>query len=150
MKNSAGVVLYRKREGKLEVLLVHPGGPFWAKKDWGAWSIPKGEAEAGEDLLERARREFKEETGLVVDGKFDRLTSVKQSNKMVHAWALEGDVDADSVVSNNCELEFPPRSGRRLTVPEVDKAAWFDMSTAREKIISGQRGLLDQLEERYG
>jgi len=145
-KISAGLVLHRRREGRLEVLLVHPGGPFWAKKDLGAWSIPKGEAAAGEDLLARARTELREETGWQTDGPFMPLTPVKQSGKIVHAWASPAEGDAATIVSNTFELEFPPRSGRRQTFPEVDRAGWFDLATAREKIVAGQRGLLDQLE----
>src|SRR6266851_4308449 len=129
-KISAGLLLYRVRQGATEAFLVHPGGPFWAKKDAGAWSIPKGEPAPGEDLLAVARREFQEETGL----------------KVVHAWAIEGDCDADAIRSNSFEMEWPPKSGRRQEFPEVDRAAWFDLATARVKITKGQLGLLDQLE----
>jgi len=145
-KVSAGVLLYRRREGRLEVLLVHPGGPFWAGKDRGAWSIPKGEVEPREDFLVRARQELLEETGLRAEGPFTPLAAAKQRGKVVHAWAAEGAGDASAIVSNTFQIEYPPRSGRLRTFPEVDKAAWFDLATAREKILDGQRDLLDQLE----
>jgi predicted NUDIX family NTP pyrophosphohydrolase len=145
-KTSAGLLLYRKRNGNLEVLLVHPGGPFWAKKDAGAWSIPKGEAESGEDLLERARKELHEETGFHTDGPFAPLQPIKQTNKVVHAWAAEGDGDTSQVVSNTFTIEYPPRSGRMKTFPEVDKAEWFDLPTAQEKILAAQLPLLHELE----
>lgn len=145
-KVSAGVLLYRRREGRLEVLLVHPGGPFWAKKDRGVWSIPKGEVEPGEDRLARALTELHEETGFSAEGPFTPLVPVKQPAKWVHAWAAQGDGDVSSIVSNTFEIEYPPRSGRLRTFPEVDRAGWFDLATAREKIIPGQRDLLDQLE----
>jgi len=146
-KISAGLLLYRVRQGKPEVFIVHPGGPFWAKKDAGAWSIPKGEPAAGEDLLAVATREFQEETGLDIDGRFRALSPVRQpSGKVVHAWAVEGDCDADAIRSNSFEMEWPPKSGRRQEFPEVDRAAWLDLATARVKIIKGQLGLLDQLE----
>jgi predicted NUDIX family NTP pyrophosphohydrolase len=147
-KQSAGILLYRRKRRKLEVLLVHPGGPFWAKRDLGAWSIPKGEVEKGEDLLARARQELKEETGFSCDGPFLALRPVQQSSKVVHAWAAQGDGDPDSIVSNTVTLEYPPRSGRFLTIPEVDKAGWFDLTTARQKLLPGQRDLVRQLEER--
>lgn len=145
-KVSAGVLLYRRREGRLEVLLVHPGGPFWVKKDRGVWSIPKGELEPGEDLLSRARQELHEETSFSAEGPFVPLVPVKQPGKLVHAWAAEGEGDASAIVSNTFQLEYPSRSGRIRTFPEVDRAGWFDLATAREKIITGQRDLLDQLE----
>jgi predicted NUDIX family NTP pyrophosphohydrolase len=145
-KISAGLLLYRRREAGIEVLLVHPGGPFWAKKDAGAWSIPKGEAAAGEDLLAAARREFHEETGLGVAGDFRALDPVRQAGgKHVHAWALEADCDADAIRSNTFEMEWPPSSGRTQAFPEVDRAAWLDLSTARVKLTKGQLPLLDQL-----
>ena len=146
-KISAGLLLYRVRQGAPEVFLVHPGGPFWAKKDAGAWSIPKGEASPGEDLLAAAQREFREETGLDIGGHFRALVPIRQSSgKLVHAWAVEGDCDADTIRSNTFEMEWPPRSGQRQEVPEVDRAAWLDLPTARVKILKGQLGLLDQLE----
>ncbi len=146
-KQSAGVLLYRFRQAAPEVLLVHPGGPFWVKKDAGAWSIPKGEAEPGEDLLARAQREFTEETGFTVVGDFRPLAPIRQSaGKIVHAWAVEGDCDAAAVKSNTFDLEWPPRSGRIQAFPEVDRAGWFALGVAREKINPAQRGLLDDLE----
>jgi predicted NUDIX family NTP pyrophosphohydrolase len=146
-KISAGLLLYRVRQGAPEVFLVHPGGPFWAKKDAGAWSIPKGEASPGEDLLAAAQREFREETGLDIGGHFRALVPIRQSSgKLVHAWAVEGDCDADAIRSKTFEMEWPPRSGQRQEVPEVDRAAWLDLPTARVKILKGQLGLLDQLE----
>ena len=145
-KRSAGLLLYRFRKDALQVLLVHPGGPFWAKKDTGAWSIPKGEAEAEEDLLQAAKREFEEETGSAVDGSFRVLVPVTQpSGKVVHAWAVEGNCDADAISSSTFSMEWPPRSGRLQDFPEVDRADWFDLATARRKISKGQIGLLDQL-----
>ena len=146
-KRSASLLLYRSRKDTLQVLLVHPGGPFWATKDIGAWSIPKGEAEAEEDLLEAARREFDEETGSAVDGTFRALVPVTQpSGKVVYAWAVEGDCDAGAISSGTFSIEWPPRSGRLQDFPEVDRADWFDLATARRKISKGQIGLLDQLE----
>jgi predicted NUDIX family NTP pyrophosphohydrolase len=143
--SSAGVLVYRRRT-RLEVLLVHPGGPFWAKKDAGAWSIPKGEFGEGEDPLTAARRELAEETGLVVDGELRPLGSVKQAGgKVVHAWALEGDLDADAIRSNTFSMEWPPRSGRMQQFPEVDRAAWFGIDEARVKLLKGQLPLLDAL-----
>lgn len=147
-KVSAGILLYRRREGRLEVFLVHPGGPFWAKKDAGAWSIPKGEAVPGDDLLACARREFAEETSTALAGEPAALTPVRQAGgKTVHAFVLEGDIDAERIESNSFELEWPPRSGRRQRFPEVDRAAWFDLATARGKLNQGQLGLLAQLEQ---
>ena len=146
-KQSAGLLLYRVRQGAPEVFLVHPGGPFWAKKDAGAWSIPKGEAAPGEDLLTRARREFTEETGFAIAGEFRPLAPVKQSGgKIVHAWAIEGDCDAAAIKSNSFDLEWPPRSGRVQAFPEVDRAQWFDLAVARDKINPAQRSLIDELE----
>jgi predicted NUDIX family NTP pyrophosphohydrolase len=143
--SSAGVLVYRRRS-RLEVLLVHPGGPFWAKKDDGAWSIPKGEFAEGEDPLTAARRELAEETGLVVDRELRPLGSVKQAGgKVVHAWALEGDLDASAIRSNTFSMEWPPRSGRMQQFPEVDRAAWFSIDEARVKLLKGQLPLLDVL-----
>ncbi len=144
-KASAGLLLYR-RCGELEVLLVHPGGPFWAKKDAGSWSVPKGELVEGEDPLQAARREFTEETGFTVDGDFRRLEPVKQSGgKVIHAWAIEADCDAAQARSNLFSLEWPPRSGRMQRFPEVDRAEWFSVDEARRRMIKGQVGLLEQL-----
>lgn len=147
-KQSAGVLLYRVRERRLEVFLVHPGGPFWAGKDVGAWSIPKGEAGPGEDLLTRAKLEFAEETGFAAPNALQALRPIKQAGgKVVHAWAAEGNVDAAALRSNSFTLEWPPRSGRQQIFPEVDRAAWFTLAEAREKINKGQIALLDQLEQ---
>jgi predicted NUDIX family NTP pyrophosphohydrolase len=138
--------MYRRRQGGLEVFLVHPGGPFWAKKDLGSWSIPKGEYPDSEDPLEAAKREFFEETGLVPQGRFTSLGQVKQpGGKIVTAWAFEGDADPAHLKSNTFEMEWPPRSGRGIEVPEVDRAGWFTMEAAREKILSGQRPFLNAL-----
>jgi len=146
-KTSAGILLYRFREGTLEVFLVHPGGPFWAKKDNGAWSIPKGEIEGQEDALTRARQEFLEETGFAVAGDFHPLSEIKQAGgKRVYAFAVAGDCDAASIASNSFTLEWPPRSGRLREFPEIDRAGWFDLAQARQKINQAQIGLLDQLQ----
>jgi predicted NUDIX family NTP pyrophosphohydrolase len=145
-KTSAGLLMFRRRGGEPEVLLVHPGGPFWAHKDDGAWSIPKGEVETGEGLLASARREFAEETGFRVEGPFIPLTPLRQpSGKMVHAWAFEGEADAGRLRSNVVSLEWPPKSGRRREFPEVDRAAWFSLGQAAQKILPGQRGFLLEL-----
>lgn len=149
-RQSAGVLLFRRRDGRLEVLLVHPGGPFFAKKDAGAWTIPKGEADAGEALLDVARREFREETGFAIEGKFIELTPIKQKGgKVVHAWAVEGEIDTEAIRSNTFTLQWPPKSGNMATFPEVDRAAFFDMQTAREKINPAQVALLDELATRF-
>lgn len=147
-KLSAGILLYRLHSDEVEVFLVHPGGPFWAKKDAGAWSIPKGEYEGGEEPLAVAQREFHEETGFTVEGTFHPLTALKQpSGKVISAWAVEGDVDAAALTSNTFTLEWPPKSGRTREFPEVDRGAWFDLPTARTKLQAGQRGFLEQLEQ---
>jgi len=146
-KVSAGLVVYRRRAGNLEVFLVHPGGPFWAKKDAGVWSIPKGEVEPGQDPLAEAQRELREETGCTASGEFRPLKAVKQAGgKTVHAWAIEGDCDADHITSNEFTMEWPPRSGRQQSFPEVDRAGWFDLPTARLKINPAQAALIDELE----
>jgi len=148
-KNSAGILLHRLRGSGIEVFLVHPGGPFWAKKDARAWSIPKGEFEAGEDPLEAAKREFKEETGFAVEGNFIELTPVKQpGGKVIYAWAVMGDCEAESIKSNTFSLEWPPRSGKRKEFPEVDRAGWFTPEVAREKILKGQLVLLEELKRK--
>ncbi len=145
-KKSAGILLYRKKDSGLEVFLVHPGGPYWAKKDQGAWSIPKGEFEEGENLLAAARREFREETGVDVDGRFAALTPLKQpSGKVIYAWALAGDLDAAAIKSNTFSMEWPPKSGRIQEFPEVDRGGWFGIQEAREKLLPGQRPFLDEL-----
>ena len=147
-KESAGIVLYRYHDSTLEIFLVHPGGPFWKNKDSGAWSIPKGEFDKREDPLRAARREFHEETGCSVDGSFIALTPVRQAGgKMVHAWAVEGDCEAESISSNSFTIEWPPRSGQRKDFSEVDRAGWFSLELAREKILKGQLMLLDELEQ---
>jgi predicted NUDIX family NTP pyrophosphohydrolase len=146
-KQSAGLLFYRRRTGGVEVFLVHPGGPFWQKKDAGAWSIPKGEFTTGEDPLQTAKREFQEETGFEAVGHFVPLQLVKQaSGKKVHAWAVEGDFDPAQLKSNTFQLEWPPKSGRFCDVPEVDRAEWFPIAAAREKILPGQVPFLDELE----
>lgn len=148
-KLSAGLLPYRRRGGRVEVFLVHPGGPFWAKKDQHAWSIAKGEVEPDEALLDAARREFTEETGLECAGATMPLTPRRQSSgKIVHAWAIEADYDPEAIRSNTFALEWPPRSGRIREVPEIDRAAWFDLAAARQKIHKGQIGFLDELQER--
>jgi len=150
-KKSAGLLLFREMSGHLEVLLVHPGGPFWSKKDEGAWSIPKGELGEGEDPLEAAKREFEEEMGSPVQGEVIPLHPLKQpGGKTVHAWAVRGDFDPDLLRSNTFPLEWPPKSGRIQEFPEVDRAAWFTIETARQKILKGQAGFLDQLQELLG
>ena len=150
-KSSAGLMLYRRNPGGLEVFLVHPGGPYWARKDAGAWSIPKGECAEGEDFLLAARREFEEETGVSVDGAFHALPAVRQkAGKAVHAWALERDVALEGLASNNFSMEWPPRSGRMQVFPEVDRYGWFTLDQARAKINEGQRALLDALEAMLG
>jgi predicted NUDIX family NTP pyrophosphohydrolase len=149
-KRSAGILLYRTARGATEVLLVHPGGPFWARRDAGVWSIPKGEYEVGEDPRACALREFEEETGTAVPpGDLIDLGSVQQkSGKVVRAWAARGDLDADAVRSNTFTMEWPPRSGRSAEFPEIDRAAWFDADTARDKLIAAQAAFLDRLLER--
>ncbi len=145
-KTSAGLLLYRKRKDGIEVFLAHPGGPFFKKKDAGAWSIPKGEIGEGEDPLVAAKREFEEETGCTPEGRFLPLSPVKQkSGKIVMSWAVEGRCDADSITSNTFNLEWPPKSGRMQEFPEVDRAAWFSIEEAKQKINPAQAGLLDEL-----
>ncbi len=145
-QRSAGILLYRRRRGGVEVLLVHPGGPFWANKDEGAWSIPKGLYEADEDPLAAARREFAEETGAEVEGEAIALGSFRQSSaKIVDAWAVEGDFDPATLESNTFTLEWPPRSGKTREVPEVDRAAWFTPEQAGRKLSKGQRPILEAL-----
>jgi predicted NUDIX family NTP pyrophosphohydrolase len=150
VKNSAGILMYRFREGSLEVFLVHPGGPFWAKKDDGAWSIPKGEFNIDTEApLEAAKREFEEETGYALGGDFIPLDNLKQSSmKIVHAWAVAGDCDAAKIKSNTFSMEWPPRSGKQQEFPEVDRAEWFDIETAKIKILKGQIPFIDRLLEK--
>jgi predicted NUDIX family NTP pyrophosphohydrolase len=145
-KQSAGILLYRKTDNELQVLLVHPGGPFFKNKDEGSWTIPKGEFLDDEEPLAAAKREFHEETGQAIDGTFIPLGSIKQKNgKTVYAWAVEGDIDAENVVSNVFDLEWPPRSGKTISIPEVDRAAWFDIAAAKQKINPAQITLIEQL-----
>lgn len=147
---SAGIIAYRTR-GAIEVLLVHPGGPFWRNKDLGAWSIPKGEYADGEDAEIAARREFDEELGLALSVPLTALGEVRQrGGKLVTAFAAELDVDVRRIRSNTFEMEWPPRSGKRQAFPEVDRAEWFGLDAAREKINAGQRPLLDRLEQLIG
>ncbi len=146
-KVSAGLVMYRHCGGAVEVLLVHPGGPLWVKKDLGAWTIPKGECSPGEDLLSCARREFEEETGLAPAGPFTLLGAIKQSGgKIVHVWAFHGDWEPALLRSNTFTMEWPPRSGRQHEFPELDRAAWYRVDEARRRILTSQRPLLDELE----
>lgn len=150
-KRSAGLLMFRKRAGQIEVFLVHPGGPFWAKKDLGAWTLPKGEYSDDESPLEAAIREFLEETGFRAppEGtKFIDLGTVLQAGgKIVSAWAFEGDCDPGALVSNLCTIEWPPRSGRRLEIPEADRGEWFSLPEAKERILQGQAAFLDRLNE---
>jgi len=149
--HSYGILLFRRSAGHLQVMLVHPGGPFWAGKDAGAWSIPKGLPEDDESGLETARREFCEETGFEVDGEFHELGTRQQpSGKIVHAWALEGDIDANRVRSNTFTLEWPRHSGTIREYPEIDAGGWFSLAEAREKINRGQAEFLDRLLEHLG
>ncbi|HEX4005608.1 MAG TPA: NUDIX domain-containing protein [Acidobacteriaceae bacterium] len=168
-KRSAGLLVYRRRNGGpnhgqdhgqdrghdggsvigLEVFLVHPGGPLWAKKDCGAWSIPKGEYDAAEPPLQAAIREFGEETGFSVGGDFLDLGVIRQAGgKLVSAWACASDFDPAQLISNECEIEWPPRSGQRILIPEVDRGAWFDLAEARTRILESQQEFLDRLLER--
>ena len=150
-KQSAGLLLYRRREGRLEVLLVHPGGPLWAQKDAGAWSIPKGEHGPEEDPLAAARREFAEETGFTATGPFLPLTPLKQkSGKLIQAFACEGEAAPGDLTSNTFTLEWPPHSGSMKEFPEVDRAAWFSLAEALEKIHPGQAGFLEELARLLG
>ena len=144
---SAGLLMYRIKDGAVQVLLAHPGGPFFRNKDEGAWSIPKGEPETGEDLLATAQREFEEETGIRPAGPFLPLKPVQQKGgKVVHAWAFHGDCDPRAVKSNTFTIEWPPKSGRQSEFPEIDRAEFLDFQTARKKIKAGQERLIDELE----
>jgi len=145
-KRSAGLLMFRRNCGELQVFLVHPGGPFWAGKDAGSWTVPKGEYVDGEEPLDAAKREFTEETGFVAEGEFIDIGNVRQtSGKIVNAWAFEGDCDPRKLKSNFCEIEWPPRSGKKMEIPEVDRGAWFSLEEAREKILKSQEGFLDVL-----
>ena len=143
---SAGLLMYRIKEGAIQVLLAHPGGPFFVKKDDGAWTIPKGEPDGDEDLLVTAQREFQEETGVTPTGPFIPLKPIQQKGgKVVHAWAFEGDCDSKAIKSNTFTMEWPPHSGRQQEFPEIDRAEWLDLATARTKIKAGQDGLIAEL-----
>ena len=144
---SAGLLMYRLQHGQLQVLLVHPGGPFFRNKDDGAWTIPKGEVQPGEELLATARREFAEELGIAPTGEFIALTAVKQKGgKTVHCWAFAGDLDPASIVSNTFQLEWPPKSGRMMDFPEVDRAEWFTATDAMQKINAAQTAFITELQ----
>ena len=148
-KKSAGLLMYRIRDGSLEVLLVHPGGPYWKNKDEGVWSIAKGEPAPNEDLFVVAKREFQEELGFEATGDFVQLSPVKQkAGKVVHAWAFEGDCDPSTIKSNTFTMEWPPKSGKQMAFPEADRAEFFDVETARTKINAAQVGLLNELVQR--
>lgn len=148
-KRSAGLLMFRRNGGELEVFLVHPGGPFWAGKDAGAWTVPKGEYVDEEEPLDAAKREFTEETGFVAEGEFIDLGTVRQSSgKIVNAWAFEGDCEPEKLVSNLCEIEWPPRSGKMMEIPEVDRGAWLTLPQARRAILKSQQGFLDVLAEK--
>jgi len=139
--------MYRIHDGELQMLLAHPGGPFFKNKDDGAWTIPKGEIEPGEDLLEAAKREFKEETGVTPTGPFIALTPIKQKGgKIVHAWAFRGECDPGAIVSNTFTMEWPPNSGRQTEFPEIDRADFFDVAAAKRKIKAGQEALIEELQ----
>jgi len=147
-KQSAGILLYRRKTDSLEVFLVHPGGPFWKNKDAGSWTIPKGEFTSDEPALDAAIREFREETGFQLKGPFQPLSPIRQKGgKRVYAWASPGDVDASAIVSNTVEIEWPRKSGKHRSFPEVDKAAWFSITQAREYINPAQIAFLEELEE---
>jgi len=146
IKQSAGILLFRKTNNILEIFLVHPGGPFFKNKDEGSWSIPKGEFSDDEEGLAAAKREFEEETGQAIDGEFISLGTIRQkSGKNVYAWAIEGDINHETIFSNTCEVEWPPRSGKKLTIPEIDRAAWFEVVEAKQKINPAQAELIDRL-----
>jgi predicted NUDIX family NTP pyrophosphohydrolase len=148
---SAGILMYRRSGLRLQVLLVHPGGPYWRRKDDGAWSIPKGEMDGEEDAIAAARREFAEETGVILDQPLEPLGEIRQrAGKRVIAFAVKGDLDVHAIRSNTFEIEWPPRSGKMQAFPEVDRAEWFDLAAAHAKILDGQRPLLDRLAELVG
>ena len=147
-KQSAGLLMFRESGESHEVFLVHPGGPYWAKKDEGVWTLPKGEYDDGEEPLAAAQREFQEETGFLASGPFLELGSISQkSGKVVMAWAFAGDCDPSALVSNTCEIEWPPRSKKRIVIPEIDRGAWFSFETASIYIREEQRPLLQRLKE---
>src|SRR4051812_13731315 len=145
-KDTAGILMFRRTGSEPELLLAHPGGPFWAKKDDGAWTIPKGMCDVGEEPLAAAIREFHEETGFTAEGPFIPLGAFKQpGGKTVHAWAVEGDCDPARLVSNSFTMPWPPRSGKQAQFPEIDRAGWFREDEARRKILKGQAPLIDAL-----
>ena len=145
-KKSAGIILYRFQNNQPEIFLLHPGGPFWAKKDAGSWSIPKGEFAEDEEALSAAKRELEEETGIKAEGNFIELTPVKQkSGKTIYAWALEMEVDPEKIISNTIFIEWPPRTGFQLEIPEVDRGAWFNVEAALSKVVQGQASILREL-----
>jgi len=144
-RTSAGILLYRRSEKGIEIFLVHMGGPFWARKDAGAWTFPKGEYGDDEDPLSAARREFREETGFEIDGDFLGLEAIKQSGKTIRLWAVEGDCDASAIRSETFSMEWPRNSGRQHEFPEVDRAAWFSPDEAKLKLVRAQTGFVDQL-----
>jgi predicted NUDIX family NTP pyrophosphohydrolase len=145
-KKSAGLLMFRRRGSGVQVFLVHPGGPFWKKKDEGAWSIPKGEYQEDEDPLDAAKREFEEETGIKAQGEFIELGQIKQpSGKIIAAWSFEGDCSPNEIRSNSFSMEWPPKSGRKQEFPEVDRADWFALQEARKRMLKGQIGFLDRL-----
>jgi predicted NUDIX family NTP pyrophosphohydrolase len=149
-KRSAGLLLFRRNERGIEVLLVHPGGPFWTRKDLGAWSIAKGEYEEGEEPLAAARREFQEETGFVIEGAFLELGTIRQAGgKVVSVWGIEGDCDPAKLTSNRFQMEWPPRSGSMKEFPEVDRGAWFTLPEAHDRILASQRPFLDRIAEKF-
>jgi predicted NUDIX family NTP pyrophosphohydrolase len=149
-KQSAGILLYRFVDKQLQAFLVHSGGPFFRNKDEGSWSIPKGEFLDDEEPLAAAKREFLEETGQAIDGHFITLAPVTQKGgKKVYAWALEGNINPDTIISNTFEMEWPPRSGKKQTFPEIDRAAWFDIETAKLKVNAAQVGLIEELENKF-
>lgn len=148
IKQSAGILLYKSTNSILEVFLVHPGGPFFKNKDEGSWSIPKGEFLDDEEALRAAKREFEEETGHAIEGNFTSLGTIRQkSGKTVHAWAVEGDINHETIFSNTCEIEWPPHSRKKITIPEIDRAAWFGIDEAKRKINPAQAELIDRLEQ---
>jgi predicted NUDIX family NTP pyrophosphohydrolase len=150
-KMSAGLLMFRRRRADVEFFLVHPGGPFWRKKDLGAWSIPKGEYTEDEEPLDAAKREFEEETGIVPSGDFIALDEIKQpSGKLVTAWAFEGDCSPHQIRSNTFSMEWPPKSGKMQEFPEVDRAGWFSLPEARKRIFKGQFGFLERCTARIG
>ena len=150
-KQSAGLLMYRYRRGTVEILLVHPGGPYWAGKDSGAWAIPKGEIEQGEDALTAARREFEEETGFKAEGQFCPLSPVRlKSRKVIYAWTFQGDCDPQNVKSMVFSMEWPPHSGKEQQFPEVDRAEWFTVEAAREKVQAGQMAFIEEFARSAG